>query len=109
MPTPSQLANQSPRIDSTNRNSTKTFGMAKWRASQKARRQLKTIESEIDRKPYHFDEETWRSEDHTYTSYSQTDTTISRTEQSLSQETLDQVQMESIMPVQSITPAQRRA
>ena len=34
--------------------------MAKWRASQKARRQLQTIEaaSEIDRKPYHFDEGT---------------------------------------------------
>ena len=47
--------------------------------------------------------ETWRSEDHTYTSYSQTDTTVSRTEQSLSQETLDQVQMENIMTIQSIT------
>lgn len=57
---PVQPANHSCPPPPTNQNAAKTFGMAKWRASQKARRQLQTIEaaSEIDRKPYHFDEGT---------------------------------------------------
>ena len=36
----------------------KTFGMAKWRASQKARRKQGNLklESQVDSKPYHFDD-----------------------------------------------------
>ena len=36
----------------------KTFGMAKWRASQKARRKQGNLklESQADSKPYHFDD-----------------------------------------------------
>ena len=36
----------------------KTFGMAKWRASQKARRKQGNLklESQAESKPYHFDD-----------------------------------------------------
>ena len=53
MPVPSKAASQTlaPPVATS-----KTFGMAKWRASQKARRQLATIEADCNRKPYHFDE-----------------------------------------------------
>lgn len=112
MPVPSQAASMTHPTPPPQVTQNKTFGMAKWRASQKARRQLATIEADCNRKPYHFDEETWRSDDHSYTSYADSATTISNTamEPSLTDETVDEVGTDDMAPpiVDTITPAQNR-